>query len=210
MVRRFVLAGLSAALVAPIYVAPPAAGAVLFTCSGIDTPPSYIGFNPGWSHTPTAQNALQNLIEIGTPCTNAETASVSWGNAWGYNPSMTYASRPLGCPVVWGGAGPDHADQTPILIGSDPAFRIDWGSTASQSFGLAKAKAGPAGDQYRVILNITSGPYAPPSGKKTKMKLTVALSPYPGWTYTCADDSDPLEYAYITSVGDVIVNQKAA
>jgi hypothetical protein len=54
-----------------------------------------------------------------------------------------------------------------------------------------------------VVFNITSGQYAPPEGKK--VKVTVAISPSAGpaggLTYTCADDSDPLEYAEIASVG---------
>jgi hypothetical protein len=42
------------------------------------------------------------------------------------------------------------------------------------------------------------------------MKLTVAMTPYPGWSFTCADDTDPLEYVSVASVGGVIVNQKPA
>jgi hypothetical protein len=213
MLRRLVLAGLASALTAPIFVTTPASATVLFTCPAIDSPTSsYMGFNPGWSHTQTAQNDWYNVIYISTACSNGNTGQIAWGSGWLRNPTVSNPTRPLGCPVAWGGAGPDYADQTPILLGSespDPpaAFRAYFNPTGD-SYGLVKAKAGPVGTQYRLVFNITSGVYAPPAGQKTKIKLTVSISPFPGYSYTCANDTDPLEFVALASVGSVIVQQK--
>jgi hypothetical protein len=45
--------------------------------------------------------------------------------------------RPLGSPVVWGGAGPDYPDRTPILLGAtDPSFNVHCSTeVAASSFG---------------------------------------------------------------------------
>jgi hypothetical protein len=115
--------------------------------------------------------------------------------------------------VAWGGAGPDYADRTPILFGPDggpTAFRFHWVGLGD-STGSFKAKAGPVGDQYRFIFNITAGIYAPPAGEKTKVRLTVRIAPRPGFDYTCTDDSDHHKYVKwvdLASVGPVIVLQK--
>jgi hypothetical protein len=211
LLRRSIIAGLAAALAAPAFTVTPASAAILFTCPAIDGPlESTIGFTPGWSHTQTAQDASAS-IGLDQPCSNGEMAQidVGIGVAEGITATTTYPPRPVGCPEAWGGAGPDYADQTPILLGAtDPSFRANWFSDFSASTGIAKAKAGPTGTEYRLVFNITAGKYAPPAAKKTKIKLTVAISPYPGFTYTCVDDTDPLEYVDLASVGPVIVNQK--
>ena len=212
MVRRFIIAGLAAALAAPIFVTTPASATVLFTCPAIDSAGgSYIGFTPGWSHTQTAQDAWNNNINISTACSNGTTGYIYWGFTYGFNSTVSYPARPLGCPVSWGGLGPDYADQTPILLGPDggpTAFQAYWSIAGGGSYGLAKAKAGPVGTQYRLVFNVTSGAYAPPAGKKTKIKLTVSISPRPGYAYSCAFDFDPLEFVDLTSVGSVIISQK--
>jgi hypothetical protein len=211
MVRRLVIAGFAAALIAPIYVTPSASATVLFTCPSLDSTESWIGFNPGWSHTQTAQDAWTNELLAGpTDCSNGQRFWVQWGTRLGRNSSVSFPPRPLGCPVAWGGAGPDYADRTPILFGPDggsSAFVISW-AAVPQSHGIFKAKAGPAGDEYRLVFNITQGGYAPPAGMKTKMKLTVQITPAPDWSYTCADDTDPLEYVLLTLVRQVVVRQK--
>ena len=131
------------------------------------------------------------------------------GPANALNPIASFPPKPLGCPVAWGGAGPDYPDQTPILLGAtDASFHVIWYSDSTSSTGIAKVKAGSSGTEYRVVFNITSGKYAPPAGQKTKIKGTISISPHPSFSYTCDDDTDPLEYVEITSVGPVIVNQK--
>jgi hypothetical protein len=213
MVRRFVIAGLGAALAAPLCVAPRASAAVLFTCPAVaDGAP--VSFSPGLSHTQTAQEASFGSIQFGTgddACSNGEAGWLLWGDGVSppTNPVLTYPARPLGCPVAWGGTGPDYADQTPILIGAtDPSFRVIW-SGGDNGSGIAKAKAGPVGTQFRFVFNVTAGRYAPPAGKRTKIKFTVDIAPHPSVvSYTCANDSDPLETVELSSVGGVIVTQK--
>jgi hypothetical protein len=205
VIRRFIFAALAAAFVVPIHVTPPASGAILFTCPGIDSG-SWASLLPGLAHTQTAQDAT-GYIPVSTPCSNGEVALFRFGSGFGFNPVTSYPPRPLGCPVAWGGTGPDYADQTPILLGAtDPNLTIFWDSSTSQ--GVAKAKAGASGTQYRLVLIITSGAYAPPPGQKTKIKAAVDIAPYPGTSYTCADDSDPLEMVELSSAGAVIVQQK--
>lgn len=209
MVRRLVLAGLAAVMAVPIFVTTPASAAVLFTCPGIDDLESSIDFTPGLAHTQTAQTAVGSM-GVSATCSNGETGAISFGDPFqSQQPVTSYGARPLGCPVGFGGTGPDYADQTPILLGATaPSFQATW-ANAGTSTGIAKAKQGTAGDQYRLVLNITSGAYAPPAGKKTKIKVVVDISPYyTGVSYTCADNSDPLEKVSLTTVGDLVVQKK--
>jgi hypothetical protein len=204
-----IIAGLAAGLATPLYATPPATAAILFTCPSVAPGgSSNATLSPGLSHTPTAQT-VQGYLGIDAPCSNGETASVFLGTSWSSNPMTTYPPRPMGCPVAWGGAGPDYADQTPLLLGpTNPSFGIFWFSTSTASEGIAKAKAGPTGTQWRIVLNITTGKYAPPAGEKTQMKGTLNIAPLLGETYTCADDSDPDSTLELTSAGSLIVNQK--
>jgi hypothetical protein len=208
------MAGLVAALTAPIFSAvTPASAAVLFTCPGIDSSldESNFGLMPGLSHTQTAQDAWYDYVQIYNlgVCSNGQQLYIAAGTGVGNNPVTTFPTRPLGCPVAWGGAGPDYPNQMPILFGgTDPSFDIFWYGTSTTSTGITKVKQGAAGDQWKLVFNITAGEYAPPAGKKTKIKFTAVIAPYPGYSYSCADDSDPLEYVKLTSVGQVVVNQK--
>jgi hypothetical protein len=208
LVRRLIIVGLAAALAVPLHVTPPASAAILFSCPSVAPGgSSNATLTPGLSHTPSAQTVV-GYLGIDSPCSNGETASVFLGTWWG-NPITTYPPRPLGCPTAWGGAGPDQPDQTPILLGpTDPSFGIHWFSTGTTSEGIAKAKAGPTGTQWRIVLNVTTGKYAPPAGKKTQMKGTLNIAPLAGETYTCADDSDPSSTLELTSAGSLIVSQK--
>jgi hypothetical protein len=212
MVRRLVIVSLAAAVVGPLYVTTPASATVLFTCPGID-PVSYMGFLPGLSHTQTAQDSDNNYVDFNDPCSNGRTGWIVWGDENGFTRTESLPSEPLGCPVSWGGAGPDYADQRVVLLGSDgsgpSAFSVQWTVPQNdESNGVVKVKAGPVATQYRLVFTITSGAYAPPAGKQTRVKVTVNIAPAPVVSYTCADDSDPLEYIALTSVGSVIVSQK--
>jgi hypothetical protein len=210
MLRRLVIAGLAAALIAPLHVTSSTSATVLFTCAGVG---SWLDLSPGWSHTQTAQSARGNVgfgFDASTECDNGEYASIWYGEP-DVNAVRSFPPRPIGCPVAWGGAGPDYPDRTPILVGDAVrSFKIIWWNGRRHSNGVASVKAGPAGDQYRFVFSITTGEYAPPSGQKTRIRFTARIVPstYPGVTYTCADDSDPLEEVDLESVGPVIVTQK--
>jgi hypothetical protein len=203
MLRRLVLAGLAVILAAPIFVIPPASATVLFTCpSG--------GFNikltPGLGHSQTAQTVKGRLDWDGgfSTCSNGQYGNMNLGRV-PLNPLASYPPRPLGCPVSWGGAGPDYPDQTPILLGADPSFEIDWIS-GPNSTGTAKLKASAVGGQWKIQFSITSGQYSPPSGQKTQVKGTFAVVPIDA--YTCADDSDRITKLNLNNIGDVIVKQE--
>jgi hypothetical protein len=97
----------------------------------------------------------------------------------------SYGSRPLGCPTSLGGAaGNDYPDTTPILVGATLSMTIDW-ATGPNSYGVAAAKAGPTGTQWRVRLAITASPghdtpatnqYLPAAGSgATKTRLQGKL-----------------------------------
>jgi hypothetical protein len=217
MVRRLVIAVLAAVVIAPVYVSAPASAKVLFTCSG--WMPGNAGtfvFQPGLMHNPAPQ-ALQYGLAIlpnegPEPCANAQFfTGADYNNGV---PTTTYASRPLGCPVALGGAGPDYADQTPIFIGgSNPnSFHAFWGINGETkvSLGGTKIKQGPAYDQLRIQFLITSGQFAPPAGKKTKIKFTVRiLFGAQDDEYTCLDNSDPADSVGLHELlGDVIATQK--
>jgi hypothetical protein len=63
-------------------------------------------------------------------------------------------------------------------------------------------------DQWRLVYRITSGEYAPPAGKKTKLKFTATITPYPGYSMSeCVDDTNPIPTVSLASVGQVIVQQ---
>jgi hypothetical protein len=112
----------------------------------------------------------------------------------------------LGCPEALGGAaGNDYPDQTPILIGTDPAFGMTWAS-GPYSTGIAKVKASATTGQVRIVFVITGGQYAGTAGHKTKLKGIVGFTPSD--TYTCADDSDPIEATDIASVGSLIIKRE--
>lgn len=208
MLRRLIVAGCAAALAAPAYIVTPASAAVLFSC---DVMLSSSIFNlrdgaiGGLGHSRTAQN-VNGAID--SDCNNGERVSIFPSEMTSFTP------RPFGCPVMWGGAGPDHPDQTPILLGPNPSFEANWYVDLTDtgiSYGIAKVKQGPTGAQWRLVFNITSGKYAPPAGKKTKIKGTVNIVPHPDQsTYTCADDTDPVVFLLpsLPSGESLIVNQK--
>jgi hypothetical protein len=214
MLRRLVIAGLASVLAAPLSATPPASATVLFTCDGVGDSYSYANFlSQGLSHTQAYQD-LYGYIGM-RQCSNglAGAGDIYFG---GNTTALvtTYPPRPLGCPVAWGGAGPDYPDRTPILFGPDPprkgysALYIVWGGVGTKSRGIAKFKQGAAGDQWRMVMVINSGEYAPPPGQKTKIKGPVNFAPDPESSYTCADDSDPLERILFSSAGTLIVSQK--
>ena len=205
MLRRFIVAGLAATMAVPAFVITPASAAILFTCPSIDAS-SNARVLPGLRHTQTAQDVTGH-IPISTPCSNGEVADIAFGSGWGYPAVTTFGPRPLGCPVAWGGAGPDYPDQKPILLGETyPSLRIFWEDATSH--GIAKVKAGATGVEWKIVLSITSGAYAPPAGQKTKIKGAINIAPSPGVSYTCADDSDSLELLALSSAGSLIVKQE--
>jgi hypothetical protein len=126
--------------------------------------------------------------------------------------TLTYPARPLGCPVAWGGAGPDYPDQTPILIGGQKSFLIFWYSDgvnpSTASYGVTKVKAGASGTEHKFVLNINNGTYAPPPGEKTKMRFPVTISPSPNFSYSCTDDSDSLEWLSVEGSENAVVTQE--
>jgi hypothetical protein len=197
------VAGLVAGLATPLIAVKPAEAVILFDCSSFTGSAS---ITPGLSHNQTAQNVSAAGTLSG--CSNGETGSVGVGSAAGHNPFVNFPPRPLGCPTAIGGAGPDYANQTPILFGQDPGFSISWSLGGTPSTGIAKAKsAGPgAPGSVRSVLVITAGKYAPPAGKKTKVKGLVDFTPTD--SFNCLDDSDPISSVSLANNGVTIVNQK--
>jgi Tol biopolymer transport system component len=124
----------------------------------------------------------------------------------------SYGSRPLGCPVSLGGApGNDYPDTTPVLVGTNSTFTIDW-ATGPDSYGVAAAKAGPTGTQWRFRLAITASPghdtpatnqYLPDAGSgATKTRLQGKL----GWSaldsFDCTSGTaDPLSWLSLANSG---------
>jgi hypothetical protein len=213
MIRRLVVAGLAAALASPVLPDTPASAEVLFTCSGIDG--GFFLLSPGLSHTQTAQNAFYDTVNIySQPCSNGEHALFRIGSIftdYGLNPTTSYPTRPLGCPVVWGGAGPDYPDRTPILLGAtDPSFNVHWYSTDTSSTGIAKVKQGSTSTRWRLAFTITAGKYAAPAGMKTKIKFEAGIKAQRGNDppFTCADDSSPVTGVNLLSASSVLVQQK--
>jgi hypothetical protein len=124
----------------------------------------------------------------------------------------SYGPRPLGCPVALGGAaGNDYADTTPILVGGTLSMTIDW-ATGPNSYGVAAAKAGPTGTQWRFRLAITASPghdtpatnqYLPASGSgatKTRLQGKFDISALDGFNCTNGTD-DPLSWLNLTNNG---------
>jgi hypothetical protein len=159
-----------------------------------------MSFAPGLSHTRTPQTVSGHFGLDG--CTNGEQPLVQFGTGFGRDSVATYPPRPLGCSVSDGGAGPDHPDQTPILIGStDQSLRIDW--SGGTSYGRAKLKSGGAGAPLKLVFTVVSGTYAPPPGHKTKRKGSIA--PAPTDTHSCANDANPATDFTLSLSGSVIV-----
>jgi hypothetical protein len=203
MLRRIVVGGLAAALVAPILAIAPAATVVLFSCSTVSGTAT---ITPGISHTQTAQTDFSALASIGG-CTNSDSASAGIGSGAGVNTVTTFPPRPVGCPVAAGGTGPDYANNVPILSGPDPSFTATWADTSS-STGIAKVKsAGPAAPltDIKVVLVITAGKYLAPAGMKTKLKGTASWAPVD--TGNCADDTDPFSSLTFTVPAGLIAQQ---
>jgi hypothetical protein len=216
MIRRLVITGLAAVLAAPIFVSVPASATVLFTCNtvygdGDVVNYSYAQITPGLSHTQTAQD-LQAVVIV-RDCSNGRYFSLYFGGE-SVAPVTTYPPRPLACPVAWGGAGPDYLDRTPIFLGGDPPPKADsslyvyWGPVTDRSRGAAKIKQGASDGQWRLVMVINSGLYAPPAGQKTKIKGPISFAPDPQTSYTCADDSDPLERVLFSTAGTLVASQK--
>jgi hypothetical protein len=227
VIRRFVIVGLAALLATSGLIASPATAEVLLSCPPVPTTGLSEGI--GWAlggdqepnglrHTPAPQEVRYSFIPLSSSCNSG--AYLKIGDYWGGDKGLldrttTYRSRPLGCPVAWGG-GPDYPEDTPILIGGEHrSFLITWHSDGvnpgTASWGITKVKAGASGTEYKFVLRIIEGTYAPPPGKKTKMRFPVTISPYsafPNWRYSCTDDSDPLEWITLQGSGDVVVTQE--
>jgi hypothetical protein len=117
----------------------------------------------------------------------------------------SYGPRPPGCPVALGGtAGNDYADTTPILVGATVSMSIDW-ATGPNSYGVAAAKAGPTGTQWRFRLAITASPdhdtpatnqYLPAAGSGfTKTRLQGKLDVGALDSFNCTSGvSDPISW----------------
>jgi hypothetical protein len=205
MFRRLVVAGLAAGLAAPIFVVtPPASAAVLVTCTNVA---GGVQITPGLGHTQTAQSDVDSSINV-AGCNNGQpgAAFFTGQGIFNPNPTTTFPSRPLGCPVGLGGVGPDYSDQTPILFGNDPGFLLDW-DAGTDSTGITKVKQGPVPTQVRLVLVITAGQYAPPAGKKTKFKGTFTLQPTGAWDCQDNDQQSRIESANVTNSGNFIVQQ---
>ena len=124
----------------------------------------------------------------------------------------SYAPRPLGCPTALGGAaGNDYADTTPILVGATLSMTIDWAS-GPNSYGVAAAKAGPTGTQWRFRLAITASPghdrpatnqYLPAAGSGfTKTRLQGKLDVSALDSFNCASGkADPLSWVHLANNG---------
>jgi hypothetical protein len=203
MLRRIIIGGLAVALAAPIFATTPASAVILFTCS---TGSGSASITPGISHNQTAQTDFSALASI-SGCSNSDSASVGLGSGAGVNTITSFPPRPLGCPVAAGGAGPDYANNVPILTGPDPSFTATWADT-STSTGIAKVKsAGPAAPltDIKVVLVITAGKYLAPAGQKTKLKGTASWTPVDSGN--CADDSDPFSSLTFTVPAGLIAQQ---
>ena len=212
MLRRLIIVGLAAGLAAPVFAITPASSAILFTCPTNSVTGSSV-LTPGLDHTQTAQSDVDTVAQIGsagTPCSNGNysvASGVTTGSPSNTNPTTSFPPRPLGCPTVLGGAGPDYADQTPILISADPGFTIDWNSGAN-STGIVKVKSAPTvpAGRVRLLLVVTAGQYAPPAGLKTKLKTILAFTPTGSWT--CADNSDPIDTVNIANADGQLIAQQ--
>jgi hypothetical protein len=124
----------------------------------------------------------------------------------------SYGSRPLGCPTSLGGAaGNDYADTTPVLVGATLSMTIDW-ATGPNSYGVAAAKAGPTGTQWRFRLAITASPghdtpatnqYLPAAGSgftKTRLQGKLDISALDSFDCTSGVD-DPVGWLGLVNNG---------
>jgi hypothetical protein len=210
LIRPLVVA-LAAVLVGPVLTVTPASAAVLFTCTGIDGGTFLL--SPGLSHTQTAQSAFQNDVTLGfsLPCNNGEKGFFRIGrNFTGLTDVTTYPPRPLGCPVAWGGAGPDYPDKMPILRGTtDPSFDVHWYSDDTSSTGTTKVKQGSTSTRWRVIFTITAGKYVAPAGLRTQIKFEATIDKLRGNEPkpTCRDDSNPWPGVRLLPLSTVVVQQ---
>jgi hypothetical protein len=200
---------MAAMLAAPVLALSPTNAAVLFSCTTIGAG-SYANIAPGLSHDQTAQTADGQVNVSG--CSNGQTGTVNIGSPFGHDPFVSFPSRPLGCPVPIGGAGPDYADQTPILVSSGGfGFLIDW-SLGADSHGIAKAKSsGPTNPtKVRVVFVINSGQYLATSPAKTKVKGVVTFDPTADPDgFVCADNSNPIEKVSLSlGAGDTLIVQQ--
>jgi hypothetical protein len=210
MLRRFILAGLAAAIVAPIYIITPAHAVILGHCTDVA---GNATITPGLSHTPTGQSVTSSatfsgcVTDSGPPGPTGGSSVTGAGSFPGATATTSFPSKPLGCPTFLGGAGPDYADQTPVLISGDPGFRITW-NDATTSTGIAKTKSkGPGSPgQVRIVFVITAGRYTPPAGQKSKSKGVLMFTPTD--TFNCATDVDPISNVSLDNVGDFILQQK--
>jgi hypothetical protein len=212
MLRRIIVAGLAAAIVAPIYVITPAHAVILGSCTTVS---GTSHLTPGLFHDQTAQTSVTATASF-SGCTQTSgtgptggTSVTGPGCCAGGTATTSFPARPLGCPTVLGGAGPDYADPTPIPTRGDPDFKISW-NDATTSTGIVKTKSnGPANPgKVRVVLVITAGHYAPPSGLKTKSKGILNFTPTD--SFNCTNNSDPIQDVNIDNAGngDFILQQK--
>ena len=192
MLRRLIVAGLAAGLAAPIFAVTPAHAAILFSCTSVSGTSS---LTPGLHNTQKPQTDVDSTIAI-AGCSNGNTATVTTGSPATPNATTSFPPRPLGCPVALGGAGPEYPDQTPLLLSADPGFKADW-AVGADSTGITKVKQGPGTGQVRALLVVTAGQYAPPAGKKTKLKSTIQFAPLD--SFDCTNDSDPITSVSVTS-----------
>jgi hypothetical protein len=189
MIRQVVTAGLVASLAAPMLATTPASAAELFHCSNVY---GRLWMVPGLSHTQTAQHDAYGSNANIAGCSNGNAASLYFGAGNNLDAVTSYPPRPLGCPTVMGGAGPDYADKTPVLIGGPNSLVLDW-STGANSAGIFKMWSSDGlhyPELWRFRFSIRSGQYAPPPGKKTLVNGNVMMSADD--TFSCADDSDPI------------------
>jgi hypothetical protein len=210
MLRRLIVAGLALGLAAPVFVlTQPASAAILLTCTTVSGTST---LTPGLSHNQTAQSDVDTSATFsGCSGTLGKTGGTAvTGSPATPNTTHSFPPRPLGCPTALGGAGPDYADQTPVLISSDPGFEITWsGGGGGNSTGVTKVKSnGPLNPgTVRTVLVVTGGSVnpTPPAGQKNKIKGKLNFTPT--GSFTCADDSDPIDTVTIANNGSFIWQQ---
>jgi hypothetical protein len=209
MLRRFILAAFAAALALPAFSVTPASAAIIGVCTTFEGSATIA---PGLGNTKQAQTDVNATGYLECLVSEAGNGLVFLGSGFGLSPVTSYPQRPLGCPVALGGAvGNDYADQTPILIGpAFPSFEMYW--ELGESKGITKVKASTTGNQWRLVLVITSGQYAPPPGMKTKIKGQVNFVPVGtlGTDWDCsatAGNTNPIESVTLTNNGLFTIQQ---
>ena len=189
MLRRVIVAAFAAAIVAPAFAVPPASAVVLFSCTGFSAT-SFL--NPGLGNTQADQAMEMIGSSTISSCSNGRTGTIQVGGGTGLSQAFSFPPKPLGCPVALGGAaGNDYPNQTPILLGADPSFKIDW-NAGTDSVGITKVKSAgpgtPSLQQFRLVFVISAGQFVAPSGQKTKVKGLVNW--VAGDTFNCANNSN--------------------